>query len=141
MLTTIAKCCQPVPGDEVIGYITVGRGVSIHRKDCHNIIHAHEKQCKRFLQVSWGNFIHEHYIVDVLIKAFDRSSLLKDVTALLSNEKVHIYSLQSSINQKENITYVNLTIAISNLSNLSRLLNKLQQVPNVFEAKRQIPAL
>ncbi len=87
LLTFMARCCQPVPGDEVVGYITIGRGVSIHRRDCSNIIHASERQKQRFLQVNWGTATRESYVVNVLIKAFDRSELLKDVTALLSNEK------------------------------------------------------
>ena len=72
LLTTMARCCQPVPGDQVIGYITLGRGVSVHRQDCSNIIHSSEKQRQRFLEVSWGEVTCEQYMVDVLIKAFDR---------------------------------------------------------------------
>ncbi|WP_415582915.1 RelA/SpoT family protein, partial [Legionella worsleiensis] len=138
LLTFMARCCQPVPGDEVIGYITIGRGVSIHRKDCPNILHASEKQKQRFLQVNWGASTRENYIVDVLIKAFDRSELLKDVTSLLSNEKAHVYSLQTSTDKHENMAYITLTVEIDGLSSLSRLLAKLEQIPNVLEARRQV---
>ncbi|MBL7527967.1 GTP diphosphokinase [Legionella bononiensis] len=138
LLTFMARCCQPVPGDEVMGYITIGRGVSIHRKDCPNIIHASEKQKQRFLQVSWGTSTRENYVVDVLIKAFDRSELLKDVTSLLSNEKAHVYSLQTSTNKHENMAYITLTVEIDGLNSLSRLLAKLEQIPNVLEARRQL---
>lgn len=138
LLTYMARCCRPVPGDLVIGYITQGRGVSIHRKDCPNIIHASDKQKLRFLQVSWGNAAKDNYIVDVVIKAYDRTGLLKDITSLLANEKAHVYSLQSSTDKKENIAYFTLTMAIDGLTALSRLLNKLAQVPNVLEARRQI---
>ncbi|CEG56822.1 GTP diphosphokinase [Legionella fallonii] len=136
LLTFMARCCQPVPGDEVVGYITVGRGVSIHRRDCPNIIHASEKQKQRFLQVHWGSATRENYVVDVLIKAFDRTELLKDLTSLLSNEKAHVYSLQTSSNKHENMAYINLTVEIDGLSSLSRLLTKLEQIPNVLEARR-----
>lgn len=136
LLTFMARCCQPVPGDEVLGYITVGRGVSIHRLDCPNVIHASEKQKQRFLQVHWGSATRENYVVDVLIKAFDRTALLKDVTSLLSNEKAHVYSLQTSSNKHENMAYISLTIEIDGLNSLSRLLNKLEQIPNVLEARR-----
>lgn len=138
LLTFMARCCQPVPGDEVLGYITLGRGVSIHRKDCSNVIHASEKQKQRFLQVSWGSATREHYVVDVLIKAFDRAELLRDVTSLLSNEKAHVFALQTSSNKQENMTYISLTLEIDGLSGLSRILNKLQQIPNVLEARRQV---
>ena len=138
LLTFMARCCQPVPGDDVMGYITIGRGVSVHRRDCSNIIHASEKQKQRFLQVSWGSSTRENYVVDVLIKAFDRSELLRDLTSLLSNEKAHVYSLQTNSNKQENIAYINLTIEIDGLNSLSRLLAKLEQIPNVLEARRQV---
>ncbi|WP_298625241.1 GTP diphosphokinase [uncultured Legionella sp.] len=137
LLTFMARCCQPVPGDEVMGYITIGRGVSIHRKDCPNIIHASEKQKQRFLQVTWGTSTRENYVVDVLIKAFDRSELLKDVTSLLSNEKAHVFSLQTNTNKHDNTAYITLTVEIDGLNSLSRLLAKLEQIPNVLEARRQ----
>jgi GTP pyrophosphokinase len=94
LLTSMARCCQPVPGDEVVGYITLGKGVSIHRQDCPNILHATEKQRQRFLQVSWGEGSGEKYLVDLQICAYDRVDLLKDVTSVLSIEKTHIYRLQ-----------------------------------------------
>lgn len=138
LLTFMARCCQPVPGDPVIGYITIGRGVSVHRQDCPNIIHADEKQKRRFLQVNWGSSTRESYLVDLRIKAFDRSDLLKDVTSLLVNEKALVYSLQTHSNKHENIALIDLTIEIDGLNSLSRLLAKLSQIPNVLEARRQI---
>nr|WP_269570256.1 GTP diphosphokinase [Legionella tunisiensis] len=138
LLTHMARCCQPVPGDEVVGYITLGRGVSVHRQDCPNIIHAGVKQRQRFLQVSWGSSTRDHYVVDILIKAFDRSGLLKDVTSLLSNEKAHVYALQTQSNKHDNTAFITLTVEIDGLNSLSRLLNKLEQIPNVLEARRQV---
>lgn len=138
LLTHMALCCQPVPGDQVIGYITLGRGVSVHRQDCPNITHANEKQRQRFLQVSWGLSTRENYVVDLLMKAYERSGLIHDVTALLANEKAHVYSLDTKTNQSDNTTYINLTIEIDGLNSLSRLLSKLSQIPNVLEARRQI---
>ncbi len=138
LLTHMARCCQPVPGDEVIGYITLGRGVSVHRQDCPNIIHAGESQRQRFLAVTWGSAVREQYVVDILIKAFDRSGLLRDVTALLSNEKAHVYALQTQINKQDNTNYITLTVEIDGLNSLSRLLTKLGQIPNVLEARRQV---
>ncbi|MCC5014988.1 MULTISPECIES: GTP diphosphokinase [unclassified Legionella] len=138
LLTHMARCCQPVPGDEVVGYITLGRGVSVHRQDCPNIIHAGVKQRQRFLQVSWGSSTRDHYVVDILIKAFDRSGLLKDVTSLLSNEKAHVYALQTQSNKQDNTAFITLTVEIDGLNSLSRLLNKLEQIPNVLEARRQV---
>ncbi|MBA2711029.1 MAG: GTP diphosphokinase [Tatlockia sp.] len=138
LLTHMARCCQPVPGDEVVGYITLGRGVSVHRQDCPNIIHAGEKKRQRFLQVNWGSSTREHYVVDISIKAFDRPGLLRDVTSLLSNEKAHVYALQTQINKQENASLITLSVEIDGLNSLSRLLNKLEKIPNVLEARRQI---
>jgi GTP pyrophosphokinase len=138
LLTFMARCCRPVPGDSVVGYITIGRGVSVHRQDCTNIIHASDKQKQRFLQVSWGTTTREHYIVDVVIKAFNRPDLLRDVTSLLSHEKAHVYELQTRINKQDNQAYITLTLEIDGLNSLSRLLARLEQVPNVVEARRQL---
>lgn len=138
LLTYMARCCQPVPGDQVIGYITIGRGVSVHRQDCPNIIHASERQKQRFLQVSWGQSTRENYMVDVLIKAYNRPDLLKDVTSLLSNEKAHVYSLQTRTDKNENRAFISLTLEIDGLNSLSRLLSKLEQIPNILEAGRQL---
>lgn len=138
LLTYMARCCQPLPGDPVIGYITLGRGVSIHRSDCSNIIHAGEHQKKRFLQVSWGNKTCDNYVADLIIKAFDRYGLLKDITALFSNEKAKVFELQTSIDKKDNIAWVSVTVEVDGLDNLSKLLTKIQQIPNVIEARRQV---
>lgn len=138
LLTHMARCCQPVPGDEVVGYITLGRGVSVHRQDCSNIIHAGVKQRQRFLQVTWGSSTRDHYVVDILIKAFDRAGLLRDVTSLLSNEKAHVYALQTQSNKHDNTAFITLTVEIDGLNSLSRLLSKLGQIPNVLEARRQV---
>ncbi len=138
LLTNMARCCQPVPGDKVIGYITLGRGVSIHRQDCSNILHATLKQQQRFIQVSWGNAIRRHYIVDVVIKAFDRSDLLKDITSLLANEKARVYALQTDTNQKENITYMTVKLEVEGLNALSTLFNKLTNIQNVLEVQRKV---
>lgn len=138
LLTSMARCCQPLPGDTVVGYITLGRGVSVHRQDCSNILHATEKQRQRFIEVSWGSATRDHYVVNILIKAYDRSGLLKDVSTLLANEKAHVYSLQTQSNKHENTAFMILTMEIDGLNSLSRLLNKLEQIPNVLEARRQV---
>lgn len=138
LLTHMARCCQPIPGEDVIGYITLGRGVSIHRQDCPNIIYSSEKQRERFLQVSWESVTREHYVVDLVILAFDRPNLLRDVTSLLSNERAHVFSLQTQTNQQDNTNHITLTIEIDGLNSLSGLLNRLSQIPNVYEARRQV---
>ncbi len=138
LLTHMARCCQPVPGDAVIGYVTVGRGVSVHRQDCTNITHSTEKQKHRFLEVSWEGETSERYAVDILIRAFDRAGLLRDISSLLANEKAYLFALQTQVHKKENMTHITLTVEVEGLSSLSRLLMQLEQVPNVLEAHRQV---
>ncbi len=138
LLTHMARCCQPLPGDDVIGYITLGRGVSVHRQDCPNILYSSEKERERFLQVSWGSTTRDHYVVDIVIKAFDRPHLLRDITSLLSHEKAHVFALQTQINRHDNINYITLTIEVDGLNSLSGLLSRLGQIPNVLEARRQV---
>lgn len=138
LLTHMAQCCQPLPGDDVIGYITLGRGVSIHRQDCSNILYAGDKQRERFLQVHWSSGSRDHYVTDVMIKAFDRPNLLRDVTSLLSHEKAHVFALQTQLNKQDNTNCITLTVEIDGLNSLSRLLHRLGQIPNVLEARRQV---
>ncbi len=138
VLMHMARCCQPVPGDAVIGYVTIGRGVSVHREDCSNILHSTEKQKDRFLEVSWGSETSERYAVDILIQAFDRQGLLRDISSLLANEKAYLFALQTQLHPQENMTQITLTVEVAGLSSLSRLLSQLEQIPNVLEARRQV---
>lgn len=138
LLTHMARCCQPVPGDSVVGYITIGRGVAVHRKDCPNIIHSGEKQRQRFVEVNWGSKNQNRYFVDLLIKAFQRTGLHKDLTTLLHNENANVYSLNTKNFDNDNSVIITLTVEIESLNTLSRLLNKINQIPNVVEARRQV---
>ena len=138
LLTHLARCCQPLPGENVIGYITLGRGVSVHREDCPNIIHASERQKQRFLQVTWSQEIRERYLVDLFISAYDRPGLLRDITSLLANEKANVCFMQTQLNKQENISSMTINIEIDGLGGLSRILARLGQIPNVLEARRQI---
>ncbi len=137
LLTHMARCCQPLPGDEVIGYITLGRGVSVHRCDCPNILSSSDKQRERFLQVNWINNTRDRYMVDVLIRAYDRPNLLRDLTSLLSHEKAHVFALQTQIKPDEDTQFITVTLEIDGINSLSGLLNRIGQVPNVLEARRQ----
>jgi GTP pyrophosphokinase len=138
LLTHMARCCQPLPGEHVIGYITIGRGVSIHRQDCPHIINCSERQKQRFIQVSWTDAMSERYTVDLFIRAYDRPGLLRDITTLLANEKTNVMALQTNINKQENMTNIMLTIEMIGLGGLSRILARIGEIPNVLEARRQI---
>ena len=136
LVTQLAQCCQPVPGDDIRGYVTQGRGVTIHRSDCDNLLHLEISEPQRVLQVSWGNKPNRTYPVDMLIQAYDRTGLLRDVSALLANERVNVTSVNTSSNQGENTASMQLTVEVESLERFGRLMTRIAQLPNVISAKR-----
>lgn len=132
LLCHFGRCCKPLPGDRIVGYITLGRGVTIHRQDC---IHILEEQ-HRLIQVEWGETIKSVYPVDIRISAYDRQGLLRDITSILSNEKVNVIAVNTLTNKNDNMARLVLTVEIADLSGLMNILNKILQLPNVLEAER-----
>jgi len=136
LMTHMAKCCKPVLGDEIVGYITQGRGVSIHRADCNNILRAHSRGDQRLIEVSWAGAAEEVYPVDLSISAYDRQGLLRDITALLSNEKINVTAVNTLSDKRTHEARMTLTVEIADLGRLSKLLDRINELPNVHEAKR-----
>ncbi len=132
MLTNLAQCCQPVPGDEITGYITRSRGVSIHRRDCHNIIHEDEKE--RLIPVEWGK-TDSLYPVSVRVEAWDRVGLMRDITTIVAEEKVNI-AAASSISHDDHTVSEFFTLETRDLAQLSRLLGKIEGVSGVLSITR-----
>ncbi|NIB43301.1 GTP diphosphokinase [Pseudomaricurvus alkylphenolicus] len=137
LLTHIAGCCHPVPGDAIVGYITLGRGVSIHRQDCHNILQLQADEPERIIKVDWGEAPQSTYSVDVLIEAFDRHGLLRDITELLDTERVNISAMQTLSDKRKNTVDMQLTVEIGSFNELSRILGRLNQLTNVASARRR----
>jgi len=137
LLTQMANCCQPTPGDEIIGYITVGRGVSIHRKDCNNVLNMDEEQRKRLIEVDWESNLHETFPVDIEIEAFDRQGLLLDIYSLLSNEHINVIASNTHSDQQNHTARFDITVEVSDIDQLSRLLNRINQLPNILEVRRR----
>jgi guanosine-3',5'-bis(diphosphate) 3'-pyrophosphohydrolase len=134
LLTHIAPCCQPVPGDEIIGFITRSRGVTIHRKDCSNVLNEDEKE--RLVKVEWGE-AGLSFPVSIKIEVWDRVGLLRDVTAVVSDEKVNITSVSLSDKEHSDGTLsISLTIDIKNIGQLGRLFSKIEGVAGVISASR-----
>lgn len=134
MLSNMAKCCSPMPGDQIVGFVTRGRGVSIHRQDCPNILKAQDKE--RLLQVGWGH-VERTFPVPVKIKAYDRQGLMSDISNLLSDENVNIINV--SVNVNRSIADLSLIIEVRDLTQLSRILTRIENLPNVMEAHRVKP--
>lgn len=138
LLTTVASCCKPIPGDKIIGYVTQNQGVSVHRADCRNIIYATKTKPERLIMVGWGEATAKKYPVDIRIDALDRHGLIRDITNVIANEDIMMLSLNIVTDTKENIAHISITVEIENIEILDYLLAKILQLPNVLEAKRDI---
>lgn len=136
LMTQMAQCCQPVPGDDIRGYVSVGRGVTVHRSDCDNLLNLAAMEPRRVLQVSWGNRPGKLYPVEMMIQAYDRTGLLRDVSSLLANERVNVVAVNTLSNQGENTADMKITVEVDSLERLARVMNKIEQLPNVFKTRR-----
>jgi guanosine-3',5'-bis(diphosphate) 3'-pyrophosphohydrolase len=134
LLTNIARCCNPAPGDDIIGYITRGRGATIHRQDCPNILRITDRE--RLVKVSWGE-AKNTYPVPVKIKAYDRNGLMKDVSTLIADEGINMSAV--NVETSRNLAIFNLTLEVHDITELSRVLDRLENLPNVTEAIRVKP--
>jgi GTP pyrophosphokinase len=136
LMTKMARCCQPVPGDPVVGYVTRGRGVTIHREDCSNVLRWQGEDSPRLLQVNWGRAVAVNYPVELLIKAFDRRELIRDISATLSAAEVSITDISSQLDPDHDEVSIRLHARVGSYEQLSELLNRLRQLRNVTEARR-----
>jgi GTP pyrophosphokinase len=131
MLTNLARCCKPVPGDPIVGYITRGHGATIHRTDCSNIMRIPDKE--RLVRVSWGR-AERTYPVVARITAYDREGLLRDVSSLVTEE--HINMNQVNVSTKGHLATIDMLMEVTDINQLSRVLNRIEALPNVLEARR-----
>jgi GTP pyrophosphokinase len=134
ILTSFAKCCNPAPGDEIVGYITRGRGATIHRNDCPNILRMKDRE--RLVKVSWGE-AKRTFPVSIMIKAYDRQGLMGDISTVLGNEGINMRDIHITISN--NLATINLLLDIGDISQLSRVLTLMESLPNVMEAFRVKP--
>jgi GTP pyrophosphokinase len=137
LLTHFANCCTPVPGDAITGYITMGRGVSIHRADCSNVLQLQSDEPERTLKVDWGATPQSSYSVDLIVEAYDRHGLLLDITALLDHERINISAINMLSDKRRNTVDMQITAEIRDFDELSRVLTRLNQLPNVASARRK----
>ncbi|MCC4286878.1 GTP diphosphokinase [Vreelandella aquamarina] len=134
--TSMANCCRPVPGEPIVGFITQGRGVTVHRQDCPNILQLRMEEPQRIIEVEWGERAHTRYPVTIEIQAWDRSGLLRDVTGLLGNERVNVLAVNTLTDTDEGIARLRITLEVDGLESLGRLFSRIQQLPNVTEVRR-----
>lgn len=137
LMSQIAHCCHPIPGDRIVGYITLGRGVSIHRQDCGNIMQHQANEPSRIIAVDWAEAPKQLYSAVIALEAFDRHGLLRDITTLLDRERVNVSAMQTISDKDKNTVEMTITIEISDFGALSRVFAKLSQLPNVTEVRRK----
>ncbi len=136
LLTTLAHCCQPLPGDAVRGYITKGRGVSVHRADCGSLLRLQRRDPDRVIDVAWGSAGAHAYEVDIEIRGYDRKGLQKDVTNVVSNANVNIVASSSRVFAASGEVELRFTLRVHDFEQLSTLLGKVGALPNVVDARR-----
>jgi GTP pyrophosphokinase len=136
LMTHMAGCCKPLPGDAITGFITQGRGVSIHRSDCARLLRLTENVHERVIEVAWGLSPRDNYEVDVGIEAFDRQGLLRDITGLFANARINVLSINTQTNKKSNTATMRLRVEVPDLGSLSKLLERINRLKNVVSAVR-----
>ena len=136
LLTHMAGCCKPLPGDAITGFITRVRGVSIHRSVCGRLLDLQESAPERVIEVAWGESPRENYEVDVAIEAYDRQGLLRDITNLFANARINVLAIATQTNKKKHTATMRLTVEVPDLGALSKLLERISRLSNVVSVAR-----
>ena len=137
LYTRLGNCCKPVYGDPIIGYVTRGRGITVHRVDCYNVVHVDDPN--RLVPVSWGSDERQRYPVSIHMEAWDRVGLLRDITTLVAEEKVNMLSVLTNVRDDRTVTVL-MTVEVEGVRQLSKLLQKLESVRDVYDVHRETTA-
>ena len=135
MLVRLAKCCNPVPGDKINGFITRGRGVSIHRADCPNMQILVDTEKERIIPVEWDNRENEFYQVNLAIEAYNKKALLNDITSLMKEEQIELSSVVARTD-RYNRAHIQLSLELNNLQHMQEIMQKLDQIPGILSVHR-----
>ncbi|OUS69533.1 GTP diphosphokinase [Pseudoalteromonas sp. A601] len=136
LMSHVAKCCRPVPGEPIIGYITQGRGIAVHRDDCDSFNNLKTKHPERVIAVSWSDEINGSYALSIKIEASDRAGLIRDISSVLANEKVNVLNMNMETLEDRQLAKFTMQVEVHDLSGTNRLLSKLDQIEGVHQAKR-----
>lgn len=136
LLSQLAKCCQPLPGDPIQGYITQGRGVSVHRENCEQLHHLMEQHPERYIDVNWASELSGGFQAEIDIYSVDRDGILRDITTVLGNEKVGLLAVNSLSDKKDHTAKIKLSLEVSDLHSLSRTISKLLLIKGVSDVQR-----
>jgi GTP pyrophosphokinase len=137
LMCNFARCCRPVPPENIVGYITQGRGVSIHRQDCGNYLSLHARHPERVIEVDWGDPSSASYPAELQLFAYDRQGLLRDISTVLADEKISIDGVQTRSDKQRLQAVMDISISVPDLAALSRVISRLEQLPNVTSVKRK----
>lgn len=137
LLIHIPTCCKPIPGDAIIGFITRGKGVSVHRPDCVNILNLEFDKQKQLISVEWADHDNQTFDINLAIQAIDRTGLLKDITSILSDLKVNVINVQTSVNKDTQMADIQIMIEVQDLEQLQKVSDKIMQLTNVLKVYRQ----
>jgi GTP pyrophosphokinase len=136
LLTQLARCCQPVAGDPIAGFLTRGRGVSIHREDCPSMQHLAARHAERVLPVEWGRRGGQSYQVDVLVRGIDRKWLLKDITNVIGVANAYVLGVNSRVDPDTSKAELRFSLRVNDFQQLGELLGKMAAVPGVSDVRR-----
>jgi len=136
LLTTIARCCQPLPGDAIVGYITKGKGVSIHRADCLSFQRLAARDASRAIAVDWSGAGAQSYEIDIIVRGYDRKGLHKDVTNVIASANISILAVNARVDAASALVTMEFRVRVTDFEQLSTLLGRISAVPNVTEARR-----
>ena len=138
LMTNLARCCQPVPGDRVLGFVTRGAGVTIHRDSCPNLLYQQHKSGDRVVEVDWGVDEEKTYPMTIQVHAFDRKGLIKDISSILTEERINVLEMNTRTEKKDQSVTMEMMLEVGSLELMSKLLAKLDQLPNIMSVKRKI---
>ncbi|KHT43921.1 GTP diphosphokinase [Vibrio sinaloensis] len=136
LMTHLARCCQPIPGDEIAGYITQGRGISVHRADCEQLEELRHHAPERIIDTVWGSGFVGSYILTVRVEAMERGGLLKDITTLFANEKIKVTSMKSRVDYRKQLSIMDFDLEVTNIEILQRVSKRVEQIKDVMSVKR-----
>jgi GTP pyrophosphokinase len=137
VLMQFGRCCSPLPGDRVLGYITRGRGVTIHRADCPNFQFL-RAQSERLVEVEWDAAQDGMYQVEIEVEALDRVGLLKDILAAVTETRTNVVSVNARV-RKDKVGIVNIVVDIRNVTQLTAVMQRVGQLPEVYSVERVVP--
>jgi GTP diphosphokinase / guanosine-3',5'-bis(diphosphate) 3'-diphosphatase len=138
LLTSLANCCNPLPGDEIVGFISRGKGAIIHRANCKNIERYRERERERLVDVSWTSMGYQRYLAPVIIRAYDRSGLIRDIATVVSEAGVNMTSVSSNVSTGKQEATINATLEIDSLEQMQRVFTRLERVKGVLGIERDL---